>query len=113
MVTQTTENGRQKCARYWPNAGTSEALTGVQSEVSIELTNEIDEHDGVIERTLQFRIKAENAENAEIREIRQIQFVDWPDHGVPHDPSHFLVFLNKVREYRKEIRDQSPTIVSV
>lgn len=102
MVTQTTENGRQKCARYWP--ATAETVTP-GSDLTVEMINELEEHDGVIERTLLFKSKTKT------RSVRQIQFVDWPDHGVPHDPSHFLVFLNKLREYRREIDDDSPTIV--
>ena len=104
MVTQTTENGRQKCARYWPSS--PEPIEGCSAEgCTIEMTEEADEVDGVIERTLV--LKSKRGE----RRLRQIQFVDWPDHGVPHDPSHFLVFLRKVRAYREAITDESPTIV--
>merc|ERR1712037_644446 len=40
-----------------------------------------------------------------------IQFVDWPDHGVPHDPAHFLTFLRRIRELKKESDDEIHTIV--
>ena len=82
MVTQTTENGRQKCARYWP--ATPEVVSPY-NEVTLELESELDESDGIIERTLVFKTKGKIE-----RRVRQIQFIDWPDHGVPHDPSHFL-----------------------
>jgi len=94
MVTQTTENGRQKCARYWP--ATPEVVSPY-NEVTLELESELDESDGIIELTLVFKTKGKIE-----RRVRQIQFIDWPDHGVPHDPSHFLQFLRKVREYKAE-----------
>ena len=45
------------------------------------------------------------------REIRQLQFIDWPDHGVPNDPSNFLKFYQKVEFYQAEINTEFPTII--
>jgi protein tyrosine phosphatase len=99
MVTQTSENGRPKCVKYWPEMDQpSWSLTPSYPDVTIETETEHEEKDGLIERTLILRNKTE------VRRIKQIQFVDWPDHGVPHDPSHFLLFLEKFRNYKREIK---------
>uniref|UniRef100_A0A6Q2YD83 protein-tyrosine-phosphatase n=1 Tax=Esox lucius TaxID=8010 RepID=A0A6Q2YD83_ESOLU len=36
----------------------------------------------------------------EERAVTHLQYVAWPDHGVPDDPSDFLLFVNSVRETR-------------
>ena len=90
MVTQTTENGRQKCARYWP--ATPEVVSPY-NEVTLELESELDESDGIIERTLVFKTKGKIE-----RRVRQIQFIDWPDHGVPCHPLPVLTFVRKSSE---------------
>lgn len=43
--------------------------------------------------------------------VKQIQFVDWPDHGVPDDPSHFLEFLFRINKLKNELDLEKPTIV--
>ena len=43
--------------------------------------------------------------------MKQIQFVDWPDHGVPDDPSHFLEFLFRINKLKNELDLEKPTIV--
>lgn len=37
----------------------------------------------------------------EERSVTHLQYVAWPDHGVPDDPSDFLLFVSSVRERRK------------
>ncbi|KAF3691910.1 Tyrosine-protein phosphatase non-receptor type 3 [Channa argus] len=37
----------------------------------------------------------------EERAVTHLQYVAWPDHGVPDDPSDFLLFVSSVRERRK------------
>ena len=43
--------------------------------------------------------------------VKQIRFVDWPDHGVPDDPSHFLEFLFRINKLKNELDLEKPTIV--
>ena len=44
------------------------------------------------------------------RSIQQLQFVNWPDHGVPNDPSDFVDFVMRVNSIKNE-EPQSPTLV--
>lgn len=37
----------------------------------------------------------------EDRAVTHLQYVAWPDHGVPDDPSDFLLFITSVRERRR------------
>ncbi|XP_067366765.1 tyrosine-protein phosphatase non-receptor type 3 isoform X6 [Channa argus] len=46
-------------------------------------------------------INASHITRGEERAVTHLQYVAWPDHGVPDDPSDFLLFVSSVRERRK------------
>ncbi|XP_074539512.1 tyrosine-protein phosphatase non-receptor type 3 isoform X3 [Halichoeres trimaculatus] len=46
-------------------------------------------------------INASHITRGEERAVTHLQYVAWPDHGVPDDPSDFLLFISSVRERRK------------
>lgn len=102
MVTQTIEKGRQKCHAYWENGPIE-----FGDQLSVQLLSSDNLGNGIMERKLSFLNKIDNSE----RQVRQIQFIDWPDHGVPHDPSHFLSFLFKINSLKNELGADKPTIV--
>ena len=96
MVTQTRELGRPKCEDYWPEEAEPVYFNNPDF-LTVRLLSEEQEKEGLIARVLQFK-----SEDGSTRNVNHIQFVDWPDHGVPHDPAHFLTFLRKIRELKKE-----------
>merc|ERR1712037_87502 len=105
MVTQTRELGRPKCEDYWPEEAEPVYFNNPDS-LTVRLLSEEQEKEGLIARVLQFK-----SEDGSTRNVNHIQFVDWPDHGVPHDPAHFLTFLRRIRELKKESDDEVHTIV--
>lgn len=56
--------------------------------------------------TRQFTLK--HTQLHEERAVTHLQYVAWPDHGVPDDPSDFLLFISSVRERR---RGEEPLLV--
>jgi protein tyrosine phosphatase len=96
MVTQTRELGRPKCEDYWPEEAEPVYFNNPDF-LTVRLLSEEQEKEGLIARVLQFK-----SEDGSTRNVNHIQFVDWPDHGVPHDPAHFLTFLRRIRELKKE-----------
>jgi len=103
MVTQVVERGRRKCDQYWDS---EEKQFG---NLKVKMTSEdvTLRKNGIVERTLFLS----SLSGDETREVKQIQFVDWPDHGVPDDPSHFLEFLFRINKLKNELDLEKPTIV--
>jgi len=101
MVTQVVERGRRKCDQYWD----SDEKTFGDLKVKMIAEDVSLRKNGIIERTLSL------SNGDQTREVTQIQFVDWPDHGVPDDPSHFLEFLLRINKLKNELDLGKPTIV--
>lgn len=101
MVTQLVERGRRKCDQYW----NEEKVTFGDLEVKMESEDKSERNNGIIQRTLLLN------KGDVTRSVTQIQFVDWPDHGVPDDPSHFLGFLLRINKLKNSLDLEKPTIV--
>jgi len=69
------------------------------------MTLEKDVEKGVVERHFELA-----DDQNRTRSIQQLQFVNWPDHGVPNDPSDFVDFVMRVNSIKNE-EPQSPTLV--
>merc|ERR1719435_375018 len=103
MVTQTEENGRAKCHPYWPRT-----LTDIDATTAVQMIEEDeDAGGGIVERKLIIRDKRDGTD----RTVHQIQFIDWPDHGVPDDPSHFLDFAIRVNELQTQSANLEKPVV--
>lgn len=85
MMTQLEERGRVKCVQYWPTKGsiTYYGITVIACGVEELAYYSI--------RTFKLQV------NQHVREVRQFQFTAWPDHGVPHHPAPFLMFLRRIK----------------
>ena len=101
MVTQLVERGRQKCHKYWPELDKTEK----RGNLSVKMTLEKEVEKGVVERHFEL-VDDQNR----TRSIQQLQFVNWPDHGVPNDPSDFVDFVMRVNSIKNEQPEQ-PTLV--
>uniref|UniRef100_A0A915K8C0 protein-tyrosine-phosphatase n=1 Tax=Romanomermis culicivorax TaxID=13658 RepID=A0A915K8C0_ROMCU len=91
MTTKEIERSKSKCAKYWPDVGTSRSF-GLNLEFSVTCQTENVKADYVC-RKLTVR------KNREERVVCHYQFITWPDHGVPADPASVLNFLEEMNDY--------------
>ncbi|XP_047216559.1 tyrosine-protein phosphatase non-receptor type 3 isoform X2 [Girardinichthys multiradiatus] len=92
MLTTLTERGRTKCHQYWPHPPEVKNYGHLSVKCHSEECN-------LAYVTRQFTLRHNKLD--EERAITHLQYVAWPDHGVPDDPSDFLLFIISVRERRK------------
>uniref|UniRef100_A0A674DHJ0 protein-tyrosine-phosphatase n=1 Tax=Salmo trutta TaxID=8032 RepID=A0A674DHJ0_SALTR len=91
MLTTLTERGRTKCHQYWPHPPEVRDYGYLRVSCHSEECN-------LAYVTRQFTLT--HAQLGEERSVTHLQYVAWPDHGVPDDPSDFLLFITSVRERR-------------
>ncbi|XP_037130150.1 tyrosine-protein phosphatase non-receptor type 3 isoform X1 [Syngnathus acus] len=99
MLTTLTERGRTKCHQYWPHPPDVKDYGHMRVKCHSEECN-------LAYVTRQFTLT--HTQKGEERTVTHLQYVAWPDHGVPDDPSDFLLFVSSVRERR---RAQEPLVV--
>ncbi|XP_017492154.1 PREDICTED: tyrosine-protein phosphatase corkscrew-like, partial [Rhagoletis zephyria] len=103
MTTKEFERGKNKCVRYWPNAGQAAEY----GRVTVRTVNEKPTVDYMLREfevsyTSSPAVLAEDGstvskmETTETRTIYHYHFTAWPDHGVPADPGCVLNFLHEV-----------------
>ncbi|KAK7886774.1 hypothetical protein WMY93_026395 [Mugilogobius chulae] len=93
MLTTLTERGRTKCHQYWPHPPQVKSYGHMQVKCHSEECN-------LAYVTRQFTLT--NTKLGEERAVTHLQYVAWPDHGVPDDPSDFLLFVTSVRSDAEE-----------
>ncbi|KAJ8004931.1 hypothetical protein DPEC_G00141410 [Dallia pectoralis] len=91
MLTTLTERGRTKCHQYWPHPPEVSDYGYLRVSCHSEECN-------LAYVTRQFTLT--HTKLGEERAVTHLQYVAWPDHGVPDDPTDFLLFVNFVRERR-------------
>ncbi|XP_044063188.1 tyrosine-protein phosphatase non-receptor type 3 isoform X1 [Siniperca chuatsi] len=99
MLTTLTERGRTKCHQYWPHPPEVKDYGHMRVKCHSEECN-------LAYVTRQFTLT--HTKRGEERAVTHLQYVAWPDHGVPDDPSDFLLFISSVRERR---RGEEPLMV--
>ncbi|KAK9513771.1 hypothetical protein VZT92_027277 [Zoarces viviparus] len=99
MLTTLTERGRTKCHQYWPHPPEAKDYGHMRVKCHSEECN-------LAYVTRQFTLT--HTQRGEERAVTHLQYVAWPDHGVPDDPSDFLLFISSVRERR---RGEEPLMV--
>ncbi|XP_028983719.1 tyrosine-protein phosphatase non-receptor type 3 [Betta splendens] len=99
MLTTLTERGRTKCHQYWPHPPEVKDYGHMRVKCHSEECN-------LAYVTRQFTLT--DTQRGEERAVTHLQYVAWPDHGVPDDPSDFLLFVSSVRERR---RGEEPLMV--
>lgn len=96
MLTRLCEGGRVKADRYWPTRRPKRF-----GDIVVRLDK--------IETTLMgYKIKQFQVErpNQLPRTVYQYHFLDWPDHGVPADPSHLLHMMQRIDDHSKQLEEQ-------
>ncbi|XP_043973136.1 tyrosine-protein phosphatase non-receptor type 3 isoform X2 [Gambusia affinis] len=81
-----------KCHQYWPHPPEVKDYGHLSVKCHSEECN-------LAYVTRQFTLRHKKL--AEEFSVTHLQYVAWPDHGVPDDPSDFLLFIGSVRERRK------------
>ncbi|XP_014862598.1 PREDICTED: tyrosine-protein phosphatase non-receptor type 3-like [Poecilia mexicana] len=81
-----------KCHQYWPHPPEVKDYGHLSVKCHSEECN-------LAYVTRQFTLRHKKL--AEEFSVTHLQYVAWPDHGVPDDPSDFLLFISSVRERRK------------
>ncbi|KAK4315471.1 hypothetical protein Pmani_013386 [Petrolisthes manimaculis] len=88
MLTNLRENGKNKCAEYWPAPGDQPLRSG--NVTIINQTEEVgDDH---VVRYLVINVGEKK------RLVKQYHFTSWPDFGVPSHEHKLLQFLKVVRD---------------
>ncbi|XP_030248859.1 tyrosine-protein phosphatase non-receptor type 3 isoform X2 [Sparus aurata] len=88
-----------KCHQYWPHPPEVKDYGHMRVKCHSEECN-------LAYVTRQFTLT--HTQRGEERAVTHLQYVAWPDHGVPDDPSDFLLFISSVRERR---RGEEPLMV--
>ncbi|KFM62890.1 Receptor-type tyrosine-protein phosphatase mu, partial [Stegodyphus mimosarum] len=87
MVTDLVENGKKKCAKYWPDDSI------MCDDMQILVIHSEESTDFVI-RTILMR----KMDEIRTHRVMQYQFTGWPDRSVPTNTNYFIKFLKKVRD---------------
>ncbi|XP_061811128.1 tyrosine-protein phosphatase non-receptor type 3 isoform X1 [Nerophis lumbriciformis] len=99
MLTTLTEKGRTKCHQYWPHPPEVKDYGHMRVKCHSEECN-------LAYVTRHFTLT--HIKRGEDRAVTHLQYVAWPDHGVPDDPTDFLLFVNSARDRR---RAEEPLVV--
>ncbi|XP_067124638.1 receptor-type tyrosine-protein phosphatase mu-like isoform X3 [Centruroides vittatus] len=98
MVTSLVENGKNKCAKYWPD----DSICHDDLEILLSHTESCMDF---IVRTILIR----KTSIGETRRVKHYQFLDWPDHKVPTSASSLLILIRRMRSENPNV--ESPIIV--
>lgn len=89
-------NSKSACYPYWP-----EDMYG-----SRKTFNSFDVETVSIRNTSSYKVRKlslKQASTNQMRIIHHLHFTEWPDHGVPQDPKHFLEFLDELESVRQHV----------
>ncbi|XP_033636369.1 receptor-type tyrosine-protein phosphatase alpha-like [Asterias rubens] len=111
MLTKCLENGREKCAEYWPE---EDAI--MYEDIIVTLDDVVTCADYVIRKfTMQKSIEGEDEDDepvlGESRILMQFHFLGWPDFGVPKYPHSLLCFLKRIRHMSGNRTDPGNTVI--
>lgn len=101
MLTKVEEDGLVKCASYWPN---KEGVFEGYDKIDVKLIRQ-EIYANYLIRTFVIR-----KEDGKERKLVHLQFVDWPEHGIPTDPTPFVDFVAKV-ELETPVNNAHPIVV--
>lgn len=95
-ATDDKVSSKSTCYPYWPEDLYGSTKTFHSFEVETVSTR----------NTVSFKVRKLSLHMASSKEKRMIchlHFTDWPDHGVPQDPKHFLEFLDELESARQQV----------
>lgn len=96
MVTNLQENGREKCAEYWP----SEREPIFYGDIQVQTTSESQLNYYII-RVLEVKLGERK------RTLKHLHFIAWPDFGCPENTAVLLDFVTGVRSHMSNPSSQN------
>jgi protein tyrosine phosphatase len=82
MVTQLEENGKTKCARYWPEPGQTETYgADLNNGITVSSSATPEEFDGYTVTVL--KVHADRSQGREASQVSHFWYHTWKDHSVP------------------------------
>ncbi|XP_041347942.1 receptor-type tyrosine-protein phosphatase epsilon-like [Gigantopelta aegis] len=98
MLANLVEDGKNKCAKYWPE------LNSVKTVGKLDVTsvNVTDRADYI---TREFRLSTDQGATTQI--VKMFHFTTWPDHGVPSAPA----LLGFWKQVKKDSESCGPVVV--
>ncbi|XP_072020551.1 receptor-type tyrosine-protein phosphatase alpha-like isoform X2 [Amphiura filiformis] len=104
MLTKCFEHGKEKCAQYWPDAG-----TGTYGPLTVTCEDNVTCCDYVIRK---FSVaEVEDEEGIHARSVTQFHYLGWPDFGAPEYPYSVLSFLKRVRQMTYAKSDKGNIVI--
>ena len=104
MITKEVERGKNKCAKYWPDAVSGEVKEFGRLRVKTLLEKPFPDF------TLhEFQVTDSKTDDTRI--VHHYYFTAWPDHGVPSDPGCVLNFLQEVNLKQDSVQPAGPIVV--
>ena len=117
MVTGLVENGRPKCAQYWP-------LERSKAGITVTSNKDKDAKEHPDESYMDHRYKYPTTSTTpytiedlvvekemETRNVRHFWYTTWPDMGVPKDKGGVLDMLNEVQVWQLSQQSTAPIVV--
>uniref|UniRef100_A0A914XWI7 protein-tyrosine-phosphatase n=1 Tax=Panagrolaimus superbus TaxID=310955 RepID=A0A914XWI7_9BILA len=101
MLTKLRENGRERCAEYWPTDGPIQV-----DSLIIEPMIDYDMNYYILRESKIF-----DQITGDRRTIRQFHFVEWPDQGVPREAGSFNDFVHQVHKTKSDFGITGPITV--
>ncbi|XP_041352202.1 receptor-type tyrosine-protein phosphatase mu-like [Gigantopelta aegis] len=98
MLANLVEDGKNKCAKYWPELNLDKTV----GELEVTSLNVLERADYT---TREFRLKTEQGAWSKI--VKMFHFTTWPDHGVPSAPA----LLGFWKQVKKETESSGPVVV--
>ncbi|KAL9642640.1 hypothetical protein ABK040_009719 [Willaertia magna] len=120
MLANVMENGREKCAKYWPDLNQKIIVndnTLQQNQIIVTNISEKKLNQNLFERELQLKF-LENSKNI-TKNIKFLQYVGWPDFGVPENLQEFqdllfrLISLNNLQNNLQENLQENYTTFNI
>ncbi|GAB6032745.1 hypothetical protein CHUAL_011614 [Chamberlinius hualienensis] len=96
MVTGLEENGKIKCAKYWPDTGEH-----AYGEIIVSKTEEFHYGDYSIRRFVVKIVQSIDATVIEPLAVTQLHYTAWRDFLAPDRPGGILKFMNRLQEVWK------------
>lgn len=99
MLTRLIEGGRIKADRYWPTRN-PKRFAGCDITVRLESIETV--------AAMGYKVKKFLIErpNQMPRTVFQYHYLDWPDHGVPADPTHLLHMMQRIDDHSRQLEEQ-------
>ena len=96
MLTNLIEEGKKKCAIYWPKQCGQSMVYG---QVEVRWVDETKFADYVVRRLEVKLLQSSSSTPPRARMVTMFHFTSWPDKGVPEAPNIMTTFVGAVKRH--------------